>query len=170
MLIPIFLFPFLLLVFTPTSDAKQLEFNEDRAPKFHKGEIPSTKNKNLKETTIKEPTPDPHLAANGNIEKHSTKASSSDVSRQDFSTGTKLKEEKTDNHHSAALEISSKVDDGVGSSFQHDNVKEEVLFVAVHITNLFLFFFHCFLFLIVILFSLWGSFNHIQQVVKLLSS
>lgn len=118
-------------VFTPTSDAKQLEFYEDRAPKFPKGEIPSTKNKNLKETTIKEPTPDPHLAANGNIERHSTKASSSDVSRQDFSIGTKLKEEKNDNHHCAAQEISSKVDDGVGSSFQHDNVKEEGDSIAV---------------------------------------
>lgn len=118
-------------VFTPTSDAKQLEFYEDRAPKFPKGEIPSTKNKNLKETTIKEPTPDPHLAANGNIERHSTKASSSDVSRQDFLIGTKLKEEKNDNHHCAALEISSKVDDGVGSSFQHDNVKEEGDSIAV---------------------------------------
>ncbi|XP_024023816.1 dentin sialophosphoprotein isoform X2 [Morus notabilis] len=112
-------------VFTPTSDAKQLEFYEDRAPKFPKGEIQSTKNKNLKETTIKEPTSNPHLAAHGNVEKHSTEALSSNVSRQDFPIGTGLKEEKIDHQHPAVLESSPKEDDAVGSSVQRDNVKEE---------------------------------------------
>lgn len=136
-----FLFPFLLLVFTPTSDAKQLEFYEDRAPKFPKGEIQSMKNKNLKETTVKEPTSNPHLAAHGNVEKHSTEALSSDVSRQDLPIGTGLKEEKIDHQHPAVLESSPKEDDAVGSSVQRDNVKEEVFLYPLTFTKILLFFF-----------------------------
>ncbi|XP_062074710.1 uncharacterized protein LOC133778718 [Humulus lupulus] len=108
-------------VFTPTSDAKQLEFYEDRAPKFSKGESQSTKSKNLKETVGREPTSDRRLVLHSNPGKHSTEVLSSDMSRQDFSVRTGLKEDKIGHQLPAVLERSPKHDDAVGSSSGHDN-------------------------------------------------
>ncbi|PON73503.1 Autoimmune regulator [Parasponia andersonii] len=108
-------------VFTPTSDAKQLEFYEDRAPKFPKGESHTTKNKHLKETVVREPTSDRRLVPHGNVGKHSSEALSSDMSRQDFAIGTGLKEDKNGHQLPAVLESSPKTDDAVGSSAGHGN-------------------------------------------------
>uniref|UniRef100_A0A803PPA8 Zinc finger PHD-type domain-containing protein n=1 Tax=Cannabis sativa TaxID=3483 RepID=A0A803PPA8_CANSA len=107
-------------VFTSTSDAKQLQFYEDRAPKFSKGESHSTKNKNLKETVVRDPASDGRLA-HGNAGKHSTEVLSSDISTQDFSIRTGSKEEKVGHQFPAVIERSPKGDGAVGSSSGHDN-------------------------------------------------
>lgn len=156
LLIPIFvdfIFFFLLLVFTPTSDAKQLEFYEDRAPKFPKGESYIARNKNLKETVVRDPASDRYLVPHVNVGKHSTEALSSDMSGQDVSIGTGLKEEKIGHQLPAVLESSPKTDDAAGSSAGHDNagklcIKEEVPFIALHAHFLFLCFFSFFIFLV----------------------
>ena len=126
----------------PTSDAKQLEFYGDRAPKFPKGESHSTKNKNLKETVVREPTPDRYSVPHGNVGKNSSETLSSDMSKQDLSIGTGLKEDKNGHQLPALLESSPKTDDAVGSSDAHDNagklgIKEEVLVIALHKHGLF---------------------------------
>ena len=59
-----FLFAFLLLVFRPSNDAKQLEFYEDRGSKSFKTDIQSVKNKNLKDCVLQEPTSNCNLASN----------------------------------------------------------------------------------------------------------
>ncbi|XP_048319764.2 uncharacterized protein LOC107403796 isoform X1 [Ziziphus jujuba] len=112
-------------VLTPSSDAKQLEFYEDRGLKFSKTEIQSMKNKNLRDAVVREPLSDGCPAACDNAKKHT-----SEVPRHDFNMATGQNEEKVDNQHPAVLGSSPKTDDAVATSAEHGDagnihVKEE---------------------------------------------
>lgn len=121
---------------TPSSDAKQLEFYEDRGSKFSKTEIQSMKNKNLRDAVVREPLSDGCPAACDNAKKHTSEAMPSEVPRHDFNMATGQNEEKVDNQHPAVLGSSPKTDDAVATSAEHGDagnihVKEEVYcFVA----------------------------------------
>ncbi|KAL5551500.1 hypothetical protein UlMin_001676 [Ulmus minor] len=108
-------------VFTPTSDAKQLEFCEDRGPKFSKAEIQSMKNKNPSENMVREPSSDRYLAVQDNVEKHSVEAISLDMSRQDFPTEIGLKEDKVGHQLPVGLEVTPGTIDVVAPSIEHNN-------------------------------------------------
>ncbi|KAL6280727.1 hypothetical protein ACE6H2_017608 [Prunus campanulata] len=78
-------------VFTPPSDAKQLEFSEDRGPKTSKADIQSMKNKKLSDSVVREPAAP---AANSSVEKNSSEAVISDISKHKLSFGDGLKDDK----------------------------------------------------------------------------
>lgn len=136
LLTPTFLFSSLLLAFTPTSDAKQLEFYEDRGSKFIKDETKSIKNKNLKGTVVPEHVPDGNLTVENNVEElknnlaaiaHSPEALTSDFPRCASSAGAGLKGEKDGNQVPIAVESSPKTADGAASLLENNvPVKEEV--------------------------------------------
>lgn len=135
LLIPIFCVFVLLLVLAPSSDAKQLEFYEERGSKFSKTENQSMKNKNLRNAVVRDPLSDGCIAACDNVKKHTSEAIPSEMPRQDFNMGTRLNEEKVDHQHPAVLGSSTKTDDAVGTSTVHGDagnihVKEEVFFIV----------------------------------------
>uniref|UniRef100_A0A2N9IEL9 Zinc finger PHD-type domain-containing protein n=1 Tax=Fagus sylvatica TaxID=28930 RepID=A0A2N9IEL9_FAGSY len=121
--------------FTPTSDAKQLEFYEDRGSKFIKDETKSIKNKNLKGTVVPEHVPDGNLTVENNVEElknnlaaiaHSPEALTSDFPRCASSAGAGLKGEKDGNQVPIAVESSPKTADGAASLLENNvPVKEE---------------------------------------------
>ncbi|KAJ6950656.1 hypothetical protein NC651_004363 [Populus alba x Populus x berolinensis] len=103
--------------FTSTSDAKPLEFYEDRALKSFKSELQSDKNKNLKDSDIQEQKSDSYIAVENGVEKLKNnlavvelplEALSPDISRPDSSTGSGLKEEKSSHEVLVAVESSPK--------------------------------------------------------------
>ncbi|KAF5477970.1 hypothetical protein F2P56_004573 [Juglans regia] len=121
-------------VFTPTSDAKQVEFYEDRGLKFIKNDI---KNKNLKDASVQELLPDAYLAVENNAQelknnlaaiKHSSEALPSVLPK--CSLGVGLNEERDGHQLLTAVGSSSNAVDGVASSLESNDaggipVKEE---------------------------------------------
>lgn len=122
-------------MFTPTSDAKQVEFYEDRDRKFIKNDI---KNKNLKDDSVQEFLPDFYLAVENNAQelknnlaaiKHSSEALPS-VS-PNCVLGVGLNEERDIHQVLTAVGSSSNAVDGVASLLESNDaagipVKEEV--------------------------------------------
>ncbi|GAV75104.1 PHD domain-containing protein [Cephalotus follicularis] len=109
-------------VFTPTSDAKQLEFDEDRGLKTLMAGIQSVKNKNLKETVKREPVRDDYVAEKRSFEKpktnlvaveRSSEALPSDISRNNIMDGAKPKEDRGGHQVSLAIKSSPKYYDDV---------------------------------------------------------
>lgn len=58
-------------MYSPTSDAKQLEFYEDRGPRSFKTDIQSVKNRNLADPEAAEPVIEDRVALSKTIEKPS---------------------------------------------------------------------------------------------------
>lgn len=122
-------------MFTPTSDAKQVEFYEDRGLKFIKNDI---KNKNLKDASVQEFLPDAYLAVENNAQelknnltaiKHSSEALPSVLPKCGLGVG--LNEERDGHQLLTAVGSSSNAVDGVASSLESNDaggipVKEEV--------------------------------------------
>lgn len=123
----------------PTSDAKQLEFYEDRGPKFIKDDTRSGKNKDLKAAVVSDHVPDGSLAVDNNIEepnnnlpasKHHSEALPSDLSRCVLSSGAVQKGAKEGQIISTAIGSSRKTVGGVAASIENMDaddvpVKEE---------------------------------------------
>ncbi|XP_045806472.1 uncharacterized protein LOC123899401 isoform X1 [Trifolium pratense] len=112
-------------VFTPTSDAKQLAFYGDRGPKVFKDGIRSIKNKNSKDTVVRDHISNDSFAvgtimevSNNNLTttEESSEALYPKKSRRSHSAGDILAEEKTGHK---VLEMSSKTDDAVTSVLKH---------------------------------------------------
>ncbi|XP_004309526.1 PREDICTED: uncharacterized protein LOC101300304 [Fragaria vesca subsp. vesca] len=80
-------------VFTPSSDAKQLEFSEDRGPKISKADVQSVKYKRSSNSVVREPATNVSLATDYTVEKHSSEALLSDRSK---TVGDGLKEDKVE--------------------------------------------------------------------------
>ncbi|KAF7828085.1 uncharacterized protein G2W53_019249 [Senna tora] len=116
--------------FTPTSDAKQLEFYEDRGPKIFKTDTWSIKNKNLKDVVVQDHISNDHFAVDTimeepNINLATTEDSSEalypDTTRHSFSAGQEIAEEKTE-HRTPVVEISSRTGDTVSPLLKHNFV------------------------------------------------
>ncbi|XP_044486862.1 uncharacterized protein LOC123211940 [Mangifera indica] len=116
-------------VFRPTSDAKQLEFYEDRGPKSSKTDIQIIKNKNVREDVHHEPMSDGLPADNTGADRSKTnlaanecplEALSSDVTRHFPLNGDGLKEEMIGHQLPAASKSSLAIDD-IARSMLEDN-------------------------------------------------
>uniref|UniRef100_A0A5B6ZNU3 Zinc finger PHD-type domain-containing protein n=1 Tax=Davidia involucrata TaxID=16924 RepID=A0A5B6ZNU3_DAVIN len=130
---------------TLSSDAKQLEFYEDRGLKVLKIDTPSIKNGNLRDTEPEDPLSGGCHVVQNDVDEpknnlassdHPSEALSSDVSRHNFSVGARPKEDKAGHQVSARIESSPKTVDGVASILEHNDigslsVKEEVVGVAL---------------------------------------
>lgn len=124
----------LLLALTPSSDAKQLEFYEDRSPKCLKTDVQSRKNNSLKDAVVRESVSDGILAACDNVEKNSSEALPSEMSREDVQVGTGLNEDKVGYQLPVAPGSSPKTSDAVATLIGHTDagnlfLKEEVYVV-----------------------------------------
>ncbi|KAM1477012.1 hypothetical protein ACFX1Q_038381 [Malus domestica] len=110
-------------VFTPTSDAKQLEFSEDRGPKISKGDIQSKKSKKFSDSVVREPASDGCLPADSTVEKHSSESLISDTRKQKISIGDGLKEDKVGHQVPAVPEnlTLTKTVDAVASLLEHND-------------------------------------------------
>ncbi|KAK6250895.1 hypothetical protein SCA6_004900 [Theobroma cacao] len=115
-------------VFRPSSDAKQLEFYEDRGSKSFKMDVQSVKNKNLRDGVLQEPTSDGNVALNHAIERpqnnlvakeRASEASTSSMSGHDCSIRFELKEEKVDHQIPAAMKSSPATEDVVALPLEH---------------------------------------------------
>uniref|UniRef100_A0A5B6ZMZ7 Zinc finger PHD-type domain-containing protein n=1 Tax=Davidia involucrata TaxID=16924 RepID=A0A5B6ZMZ7_DAVIN len=134
---------------TLSSDAKQLEFYEDRGLKVLKIDTPSIKNGNLRDTEPEDPLSGGCHVVQNDVDEpknnlassdHPSEALSSDVSRHNFSVGARPKEDKAGHQVSARIESSPKTVDGVASILEHNDigslsVKEEVVGVALDNVN-----------------------------------
>lgn len=135
---------------TPPSDAKHLAFYEDRASKFSKGEVQITKNRNLREAVVKEPTSDRHVGAPSNVKHHSKETLPAEISVEDCAAGAGPREDKIGPLFTALPESSPKVDDAVGlvggqNDARKTRIKEEVLFSCSCFFFFFLLLLLCFL-------------------------
>ncbi|KAJ6301209.1 hypothetical protein OIU77_015508 [Salix suchowensis] len=113
--------------FTSTSDAKPLEFYEERALKSFKSEPQSDKNKNLKDTDNQEQKSDSYIAVENVVEKLKNNlavvelpldALSPNIFRPDYLTGAGLKEEKSSHEVLVTVQSSPKV---LASAPEHDD-------------------------------------------------
>ncbi|KAK9274630.1 hypothetical protein L1049_021881 [Liquidambar formosana] len=133
------------VVFTPSSDAKQLEFHEDRGPKFLKTDSPNIKNGNLRDTVPQVPVSDGNLIVEKYVDKpenilaaneHPSETFSSDMSRHNYSIEAGLKEEKTGHEVISEVKSSPKTDVVAASLVGNSDVgnltiKEEGVSMAV---------------------------------------
>lgn len=137
-----FLFLFLLLAFTSTSDAKPLEFYEGRGLKSFENDSRSTMNKNLRDFVFQEHELDSNVAVANGVEKlknnlavveQSAEALSADMSVPSFSTEVGLNEEKASHEVPEAAESCLKEFNVAESALEHSDigkipVKQEVCF------------------------------------------
>ena len=115
-------------MFRPSSDAKQLEFYEDRGLKSFKTDVQSVKNKNLKDSMLQEPASDGNLALNHAVERpknnlegreRTSVASTSGMSEHDCPIRIEAKEEKADHQFPTAMMSSAKAEDLVALPLEH---------------------------------------------------
>ncbi|KAF9673098.1 hypothetical protein SADUNF_Sadunf11G0113400 [Salix dunnii] len=113
--------------FTSTSDAKPLEFYEDRTAKSFKGELQGNKNKHSRDSGIQEQKSDSYVEVENDVEKpnlavveQSSEALSFDMSRPDSSTGAGLEKEKSCHDVLDAVESSPKESNVVASAPEHN--------------------------------------------------
>lgn len=115
-------------MFRPSSDAKQLEFYEDRGPKSSKTGIQNLKNKNLPEDVHWESISNCYLSVDNGVDKHKNDlaanehpldAFSTDTSRPNFANVDGL-EQVMAGHH---IKGSPNIDDA-----RNISVKQEVCF------------------------------------------
>ncbi|KAG5235822.1 microtubule-associated protein [Salix suchowensis] len=113
--------------FTSTSDAKPLEFYEDRTSKSFKGELQGNKNKHSRDSGIQEQESDSYVAVENDVEKpnlavveQSSEAMSLDMSRPDSSTGAGLEKEKSCHDVLVAVESSPKESNVLASAQEHN--------------------------------------------------
>lgn len=133
-------------MFTPTSDAKQLEFSEDRGPKISKGDIQSKNSKKFSDSMVREPASDGCLPVDSTVEKHLSEALISDTHKQKISIGDGLKEDKVGHQVPVVPEnlTLTKTIDAVASLLEHndgaaDCEKKEVRFIDTHLSQLLVF-------------------------------
>ncbi|XP_054824295.1 uncharacterized protein LOC129322189 isoform X1 [Prosopis cineraria] len=116
--------------FTPTSDAKQLEFYEDRGLKNSKTDTWSIKNKTLRDIVVQEHVSNNYSAVDTimeepNINSATTEDSSEalypDMTRHSFSVGPEIAEEKTENKAPSVVEISSRTDDNISPYLKNNS-------------------------------------------------
>ncbi|XP_057732162.1 uncharacterized protein LOC130947476 isoform X1 [Arachis stenosperma] len=117
--------------FTPTSDAKPLEFYEDRGLKVSKDDTRSMKNKNSKDIVVQEHISNDCFAAGTIMEEPTNNMATTedsseplyaDTARHNFSIGDVLPEEKAGNRGPSLVEMPSKPDDAVTSVLKHNGV------------------------------------------------
>ncbi|KAI4332293.1 hypothetical protein L6164_017215 [Bauhinia variegata] len=117
--------------FKPTSDAKPLEFYEDRDPKIFKADTWSLNNKKLKDLVIQEHISEDYVAvdtimdeSNNNVAttEDSSEALYPDMPGHSFAAGDAITEEETGQKYQAVVEISSKTDDAVKPVLEHNYV------------------------------------------------
>ena len=127
--------------FTPTSDAKQLEYYEERSSKLPKINNQSTNKGNLRGTLSAEPASDVFRAVDGTVDKSNDSLAAAenhsesfpaDASRHDFSIVAGL-DEDTIEHQVPARSGSSPKTDIVSSTLETKTIesvpaKEEVCF------------------------------------------
>ncbi|KAF2313548.1 hypothetical protein GH714_011587 [Hevea brasiliensis] len=110
--------------FTSTSDAKPLEFYEDRGPKSIKSDSQSIDNKNLRDSMIQENESDCYISVGNGVQKSknsvaviecSSEVLSAAISRHNFPSGTGLDEGKVSHEGLEAFECSPKVDNAATS-------------------------------------------------------
>ncbi|KAK6646163.1 hypothetical protein PHAVU_L004801 [Phaseolus vulgaris] len=118
-------------VFTPTGEAKQVDFYEDRGPRILKADTRSIKNKNLKEIVVQECVSDDYLAADTIMEEPNNNLTTTedsleplypDMTRHGVSVVDVLAEEKPNHKPPTVVEMSSKTDDAVTSALNQNNV------------------------------------------------
>lgn len=124
-------------MFTPSSDAKQLEFSEDRGPKISKADVQSVKYKRSSNSVVREPATNVSLATDYTVEKHSSEALLSDRSKR---IGDGLKEDKVEHQVSTMpgnMTI-TKMDDAAVASLlelndasRTDCLQEQVCFIFI---------------------------------------
>ena len=124
-------------MFRPSSDAKQLEFYEDRGLKSFKTDVQSVKSKNL-DSVLQEPTSDGNFALNhgrakNNLvgRKRASEASTSGMFGHACSIRIEANEEKAGHQFPAAVKSSPEREDLVAFPLEHKYlrvtpVKEEV--------------------------------------------
>lgn len=129
--------------FTSSSDAKQLEYHEDRSSKLPKTNNQSNNKGNLRGTLPTEPASDVFHVVDSNVDKsndslvaaeHDSESFPTDASRHDFPIGAGLDEDKTEHQVPARSESSPKTDI-VSSTLENNTVesvpmKEEVVNMA----------------------------------------
>ncbi|XP_059662126.1 uncharacterized protein LOC132308141 [Cornus florida] len=134
---------------THSSDAKPLEFYEDRGAKVLKTDTQNTKKENSVGTMLEGPLSDGCYALNNDVNKptnnlafgeNPSEVFSSDVSRHKFSTRTRSKEDKAGQQFSAVIVGSPKTDDEVVSLSERTDhrsvpIKEEVVGAALDNVN-----------------------------------
>lgn len=134
-------------MFRPTSDAKPLEFYEDRGPQSSKTDIQNMKNKNLPEDVHRESVSDGHLSLDDGVDKpkselatneHPLDTFSSDASRPDSSNVDGVEEEMAGHQVPSAIKNSPTIDNVSGSMLEHNDnksitVKQEVCFPKFHL-------------------------------------
>ncbi|KAM5571356.1 hypothetical protein ABKV19_011787 [Rosa sericea] len=114
-------------VFTPSSDAKQLEFSEDRGPKISKADVQSMKYKKSSNSVVREPAPNVSLATDYTVEKHSSEVLLSDRSKR-IDDG--LKEDKVEHQVSAVpghMTITKMDDAAVASLLELNDARTDCL-------------------------------------------
>lgn len=133
-------------MFTPTGDAKQLEFSEDGGPKISKGDIQSKKSKKFSDSMVREPASDGCFPADSTVEKHLSETLISDTRKQRISIGDGLKEDKVGHQVPAVPEdlTLTKTVDAAASLLEHndgaaDCEKKEVRFIDTHLSRLLVF-------------------------------
>lgn len=130
-------------MFRPSSDAKQLEFYEDRGPKSSKTGIQNMKNKNLPEDVQRESISNCHLSVDHGVDKHKNDLAADERPLDAFSTDTSRphsasvdgREQEMAGHH---IKGSPKTDGISGSMSEHNDarnisVKQEVCFPEFHL-------------------------------------
>ncbi|KAJ9173797.1 hypothetical protein P3X46_016900 [Hevea brasiliensis] len=117
--------------FTSTSDAKPLEFYEDRGPKSIKSDGWSIKNKKLRDSMIQEHESDCYASVGNGAEKSknsvaviecSSEALSTGISRHNFPTEVGLNEGKVNHESLEAFKSSPKLDNVAASVHEQRDV------------------------------------------------
>ena len=126
-----------------------MEFYEDRGPKISKDETRSLKNKNLKDIAVQEHISSNCFAVDTIMEEPTNNLTTTedsseplyaDTTRQSFSVGDVLPEEKAGHKAPSLVEMPSKTDDAVTSVLKQNsggNVasKEKVCFTDISIAK-----------------------------------
>ncbi|GKV04038.1 hypothetical protein SLEP1_g16255 [Rubroshorea leprosula] len=108
--------PYKTVVFRHTSDAKKLEFYEDRGPKSSKTDVQSAKTKHFKDNPLEEQISDGNLPLHGNnlvAVVRCSKASPSDMSGHNFAISAEMKEDKAGHQLPAVIKSSPKTENFV---------------------------------------------------------
>ncbi|XP_050377386.1 uncharacterized protein LOC126794666 isoform X2 [Argentina anserina] len=114
-------------VFTPSSDAKQLESSEDRGLKISTADVQSMKCKKSSNSVVREPVTDVSLVTDNTVEKHSSEAILSGGSK---TIDDGLKEDKVEHQISAVpghMTVTKMDDAAVASLLELNDVRTDCL-------------------------------------------
>ncbi|KAE9589687.1 hypothetical protein Lal_00000059 [Lupinus albus] len=120
------------IVFTPASDAKQLESCEERGLKIFKADSRSIKNKNLKDTVVQGRISNCHFVVDTILEEPNNNMTTTedsldalhhDTTRHEISVGEALAEEKIGHKAPSLVEMPSMMDNTVTSVLKPDSIE-----------------------------------------------